>query len=54
MSGAATNNTISLDIYCFTYQPYFGHWAMTLLWTQDMADDEIIGLKSTAIKFKKH
>ena len=44
-----------MKLYFFTCQPYFGHWGMTpFMVLQDMSDDEIIGLKSTSIKFKKN
>ena len=55
MAWSAFNNDISLNI-CFLYLSAI-FWTLgydTIYGIQDMSDDEIIGLKSTAIKFKKN
>ena len=55
MAWVATNNTISLEIILLYISAIF--WTLgydSIYGVQDMADDEIIGLKSTAIKFKKN
>ena len=48
-------NEVSIEITLMYLAAIF--WTLgydTIYGTQDMVDDEIIGLKSTAIKFKKH
>tara|TARA_B100001173_G_C15889141_1_gene504844 strand:- start:10 stop:882 length:873 start_codon:yes stop_codon:yes gene_type:complete len=55
MAWSASNNQISLDILMFYLSAIF--WTLgydTIYGVQDIADDEIIGNKSTAIKFKKN
>ena len=55
MAWAAMNNSISYEIIILYISAIF--WTLgydTIYGTQDMADDEIIGLKSTSIKFKKN
>ena len=55
MAWAATNNSISLEIILLYISAIF--WTLgydTFYGAQDMSDDEIIGLKSTSIKFKKN
>ena len=55
MAWAATNNSISLEIILLYISAIF--WTLgydTIYGIQDMFDDEIIGLKSTSIKFKKN
>ena len=55
MAWVATNNTISVEIILLYISAIF--WTLgydSIYGIQDMADDEIIGLKSTAIKFKKN
>ena len=55
MAWAATNNNISLEILILYISAIF--WTLgydTIYGAQDMSDDEIIGLKSTSIKFKKN
>ena len=55
MSWAAVNNDISLEICLLYLSAIF--WTLgydTIYGAQDMSDDEIIGLKSTSIKFKNH
>ena len=54
MAWSAINNNISLEIITLYVAAIF--WTLgydTIYGAQDMSDDEIIGLKSTAIKFKK-
>ena len=54
MAWVASNNTISPEIILLYISAIF--WTLgydSIYGVQDMADDEIIGLKSTAIKFKK-
>ncbi len=54
MSWAAIENSISLEIVILYLSAIF--WTLgydTIYGAQDMSDDEIIGLKSTSIKFKK-
>ena len=53
MAWTAMGNSISLDIVILYISAIF--WTLgydTIYGTQDISDDEIIGLKSTAIKFK--
>jgi len=53
MSWAAINNSISVEIIILYISAIF--WTLgydTIYGAQDMSDDEIIGLKSTSIKFK--
>jgi 4-hydroxybenzoate polyprenyltransferase len=53
MAWAAVNNDISLGIVVLYISAIF--WTLgydTIYGAQDMSDDEIIGLKSTSIKFK--
>ena len=55
MSWAAINNSISPEIIILYISAIF--WTLgydTIYGAQDMSDDEIIGLKSTSIKFKKN
>ena len=55
MAWAATNNDISQEIIILYVSAIF--WTLgydTIYGAQDMSDDEIIGLKSTSIKFKKN
>ena len=55
MAWSAMNNDISNEIILFYLSAIF--WTLgydTIYGSQDMSDDEIIGLKSTAIKFKKN
>ena len=51
----AVNNNINLDVIILYVSAIF--WTLgydTIYGAQDMSDDEIIGLKSTSIKFKKN
>ena len=55
MAWASMNNNISFDVIILYISAIF--WTLgydTIYGTQDMSDDEIIGLKSTAIKFKNN
>ena len=55
MAWTSMNNEISLEILMLYISAIF--WTLgydTIYGTQDMSDDEIIGLKSTSIKFKKN
>ena len=55
MAWAAMNNSISVEIIILYLSAIF--WTLgydTIYGAQDMFDDEIIGLKSTSIKFKKN
>ena len=55
MSWTAINNSISPEIIILYVSAIF--WTLgydTIYGAQDMSDDEIIGLKSTSIKFKKN
>ena len=55
MAWASINNNISLEIIILYISAIF--WTLgydTIYGAQDMSDDEIIGLKSTSIKFKKN
>ena len=55
MAWASMNSDISSDIIILYISAIF--WTLgydTIYGTQDMSDDEIIGLKSTSIKFKKN
>ncbi len=55
MAGAAINNEISVEILILYISAIF--WTLgydTIYGIQDISDDEIIGLKSTSIKFKKN
>ena len=55
MGWAAMNNSISPEIILLYLSAIF--WTLgydTIYGAQDMSDDEIIGLKSTSIKFKKN
>ncbi len=55
MAWAAVNNNISPDIIILYLSAIF--WTLgydTIYGAQDMSDDEIIGLKSTSIKFKNN
>ena len=55
MAWVATNNYISSEIIVLYISAIF--WTLgydTIYGAQDMSDDEIIGLKSTSIKFKKN
>ena len=53
MAGAAVNNSINLEILLLYLAAIF--WTLgydTIYGLQDIKDDEIIGMKSTSIKFK--
>ena len=55
MAWAAINNDISFGIVVLYISAIF--WTLgydTIYGAQDMSDDEIIGLKSTSVKFKKY
>ena len=55
MAWTAMNNNISLEIVILYIAAIF--WTLgydTIYGSQDVSDDEIIGLKSTAIKFKEN
>ena len=55
MAWTSFNNTISIDIIILYVSAIF--WTLgydTLYGAQDMSDDEIIGVKSTSIKFKNN
>ena len=55
MAWTAMNNNISTEIIILYFSAIF--WTLgydTIYGSQDMSDDEIIGLKSTSIKFKKN
>jgi len=55
MAWTSINNGISVEIIILYISAIF--WTLgydTIYGAQDMSDDEIIGLKSTAIKFKKN
>jgi len=55
MAYAALNNDVSTEIILLYISAIF--WTLgydTIYGAQDMSDDEIIGLKSTSIKFKKN
>ena len=55
MAWASMNSGVSYDIIILYISAIF--WTLgydTIYGTQDMSDDEIIGLKSTSIKFKKN
>ena len=55
MAWAAVNNNISYEIIALYISAIF--WTLgydTIYGVQDMVDDEIIGVKSTSIKFKKN
>ena len=55
MAWTAVNDNISLEICLLYLSAIF--WTLgydTIYGAQDMSDDEIIGLKSTSIKFKNH
>tara|TARA_B100000575_G_scaffold215943_1_gene176644 strand:+ start:239 stop:1099 length:861 start_codon:yes stop_codon:yes gene_type:complete len=55
MAWAAVNNDISIEIAVLYLSAIF--WTLgydTIYGAQDISDDEIIGLKSTSIKFKKN
>ena len=55
MAWTSMNNDITLNILLLYLAAIF--WTLgydTIYGAQDMSDDEIIGLKSTSIKFKKH
>ena len=55
MAWAAINNSLSLEIIILYLSAIF--WTLgydTIYGAQDMSDDEIIGLKSTSIKFKNN
>ena len=55
MAWTAVNNYISLEIIILYVSAIF--WTLgydTIYGTQDMVDDEIIGIKSASIKFKKN
>ena len=55
MSWTAVNNSITTEIITLYFAAIF--WTLgydTIYGAQDMSDDEIIGLKSTSIKFKNN
>ena len=55
MTWVAVNNSLSVEIFILYTSAIF--WTLgydTIYGAQDMSDDEIIGLKSTSIKFKKN
>ena len=55
MAWAAINNSVSQDVIILYVSAIF--WTLgydTIYGAQDMSDDEIIGLKSTSIKFKNN
>ena len=55
MAWVAINNTISIEIITLYLSAIF--WTLgydTIYGVQDMKDDEIIGIKSTSIKFKEN
>ena len=55
MAWSAVNNDISIEIIILYISAIF--WTLgydTIYGAQDISDDEIIGLKSTSIKFKKN
>ena len=55
MAGSAVNNSISIEIIFLYISAIF--WTIgydTIYGVQDIKDDEVIGLKSTSIKFKKN
>ena len=55
MTWAALNNNVSYEIIILYMSAIF--WTLgydTIYGAQDMVDDEIIGIKSTSIKFKKN
>ena len=55
MAWVAINNSLSVGIFILYTSAIF--WTLgydTIYGAQDMSDDEIIGLKSTSIKFKKN
>ena len=55
MAGTAVNNSISIEIIFLYISAIF--WTIgydTIYGVQDIKDDEVIGLKSTSIKFKKN
>jgi 4-hydroxybenzoate polyprenyltransferase len=55
MAWVALNNSISIEVIVLYVSAIF--WTLgydTIYGIQDMSDDEIIGLKSTSIKFKKN
>ena len=55
MAWTAINNNISYEIIVLYFSAIF--WTLgydTIYGVQDVVDDEIIGIKSTAIKFKKN
>ena len=55
MSWSSLNNTISFEIIAMYLSAIF--WTLgydTIYGAQDMTDDEIIGIKSTSIKFKNN
>ena len=55
MAWASVNNNISSEIIILYISAIF--WTLgydTIYGAQDMSDDEIIGIKSTSIKFKNN
>ena len=55
MAWVAVNNSLSIEIFILYTSAIF--WTLgydTIYGAQDMSDDEIIGLKSTSLKFKKN
>ena len=55
MAWVSLTNTVNYEIFILYLSAIF--WTLgydTIYGAQDMSDDEIIGLKSTSIKFKNH
>ena len=55
MASTAINNTVSFEVFLLYFSAIF--WTLgydTIYGLQDIVDDEIIGMKSTSIKFKKN
>ena len=55
MASTAINNTLSFEVFLLYFSAIF--WTLgydTIYGLQDIVDDEIIGMKSTSIKFKKN
>ena len=54
MAGAAVNNSINLEILLLYLAAIFWTLGYDIIYgLQDIKDDEIIGMKSTSIKFKE-
>ena len=55
MAWAAVNNSVNFEVFILYLSAIF--WTLgydTIYGVQDMTDDELIGIKSTSIKFKKN